>query len=149
MITHLFLDFDGVLTDNAVYVNEWGEESVRCSRSDGIGIEKVKSKGIVPVIVSSECNEVVSRRAQKLRIDCIHGVSDKVIAMKQFCDDLSKAAFIGNDVNDYDAMEAVSIPIAVADANPEVKKLAKYVTKARGGHGAVREACGWLMAKLL
>ena len=149
MITHLFLDFDGVLTDNAVYVNEWGEESVRCSRSDGIGIEKVKSKGIVPVIVSSECNEVVARRAQKLRIDCIHGVSDKVIAMKQFCDDLSKAAFIGNDVNDYDAMESVSIPIAVADANPEVKKLAKYVTKARGGHGAVREACGWLMAKLL
>lgn len=144
-ITHLFIDFDGVLTDNFVYINEKGEESVRCSRADGIGLDKIKTKGVEVIIVSTEVNPVVSKRAYKLGVKCEQGVDNKLAAIRQYCDDLSKAAFIGNDVNDYIAMENVGFPIAVADARHEIKEISVYTTKARGGHGAVREACGWLM----
>lgn len=164
MITHLFLDFDGVLTDNFVYVNTQGEEMVRCSRSDGIGIQKLKDKGVTVCIFSTETNEVVSKRAEKLNIHCISGIIDKLDLLSDSADfrsnsfnnfevvmntilDLSKVAFMGNDINDLEAMEAVGIPICPADARPEIRQIAKYITKARGGNGAVREACGWLMAK--
>ena len=149
-LTHLFLDFDGVLTDNFVYVNEKGEEMVRCSRSDGIGIQKLKDKGITVCIMSTETNPVVCKRAEKLNVHCLQGVSDKLQALKEMdAVDLSKTAFMGNDLNDLEAMQAVGIPIAPADARPEIRDIAKYVTKARGGNGAVREACGWLIAKYL
>lgn len=147
MITHLFIDFDGVLTDNFVYVDSDGKETVRCSRSDGMGIEKIKEAGVQVLILSSEMNEVVSKRADKLELPCARGLGDKEIAMKSICRDLSKAAFIGNDLNDLEAMEACGIAIAVADARKEIRDIADYVTKARGGCGAVREACGWLMTR--
>ena len=150
MITHLFLDFDGVLTDNFVYVNSNGEEMVRCSRADGIGLEKLKAKGVRVIIVSSEYNPVVSARAKKLDIDCAQAVANKLSVIKNtFNADLSKCAFMGNDLNDLEAMQAVGIPIATADARPEIREIAKYITKARGGNGAVREACGWLISKYL
>jgi len=154
MITYLFIDFDGVLTDNFVYVNSQGEEMVRCSRSDGIGIQKLKDKGITVCILSTETNPVVRKRAEKLNVYCLQGVSDKLKALKEMdCEpwavDLSKTAFMGNDLNDLEAMQAVGISIAPADARPEIREIAKYVTKARGGSGAVREACGWLIAKYL
>ena len=162
-LTHLFLDFDGVLTDNFVYVNEKGEEMVRCSRSDGIGIQKLKDKGITVCIMSTETNPVVCKRAEKLNVHCLQGISDKLQALKEMdavelsktafmgrdAVDLSKTAFMGNDLNDLKAMQAVGIPIAPADARPEIRDIAKYVTKARGGNGAVREACGWVIAKYL
>lgn len=148
MITHLFLDFDGVLTDNFVYVNSHGEEMVRCSRADGIGIQKLKDKGVTVCIVSTETNDVVSKRAEKLNIHCFHGVTDKLQELKNMnAIDLSKVAFMGNDINDLEAMQAVGVPICPADARPEIRAIAKYITKTRGGNGAVREACGWLMAK--
>ena|SRR3990167_1787786 len=149
MITHLFLDFDGVLTDNFVYVNSHGEEMVRCSRADGIGIQKIRDKGISVFIISTETNPVVLQRAEKLGLGryCFNGISDKLDFLKRF--DLSKSAFMGNDLNDYEAMKAVEVPIATADARLEIRNIAKYITKARGGNGAVREACGWLITKYL
>lgn len=149
MITHLFIDFDGVLTDNFVYVSDDNREMVRCSRSDGIGIAKIMAKGIEVVIISSEPNPVVQMRSEKLNVTGVcYGVEDKVQAMKGWCSDLSKAAFIGNDLNDYNAMSEVGFPIAVADARPELKEMAIYTTKLPGGYGAVREACGWLLIKM-
>lgn len=149
MITHFFIDFDGVMTDNNVYVMEDGSEMVKCSRADGIGLQKLIEKGVIPIIISTEKNDVVWMRAKKLGIGCMYGVPDKVKAMLEFCDDLSKAAFLGNDVNDFDAMQAVGYPMAVLDANVEIKRIAKKVIEKRGGQGAVREACGWIMTKLL
>ena len=147
VITHLFIDFDGVLTDNYVYIDDFGKEMVRCNKMDSIGIDKIQAAGVKVAIISTEAGATVTKRAKKLGIDCANGVKDKVASMRIYCADLSNTAFIGNDVNDYEAMEAVGYAIAVADARKEIRDIANYVTKARGGNGAVREACGWLMTR--
>ncbi|MCG8429563.1 MAG: 3-deoxy-D-manno-octulosonate 8-phosphate phosphatase, partial [Candidatus Omnitrophica bacterium] len=74
MITHLFLDFDGVLTDNNVYTSYTGEEFVRCSKYDSMGINLIKELGVNPVIVSSDISFVVAQRASKMDIDCFYGI---------------------------------------------------------------------------
>ena len=138
-------DFDGVFTDNSVYVFEDGSEAVRCSRSDGIGLRKLDRLGVETIIISTEVNRVVAERAEKLKIRCVHGVEDKRAKLQSIADehgfDLVDVAFVGNDVNDLGCLEVVGLPIAVQDAYPEVLRLAKYTTKTLGGYGAVREVC--------
>jgi YrbI family 3-deoxy-D-manno-octulosonate 8-phosphate phosphatase len=138
-------DFDGVFTDNSVYVFEDGSEAVRCSRSDGIGLRKLDRLGVETIIISTEENPVVARRAEKLKIRCIHGVGDKRAVLQTIADehgfDLSEIAFVGNDINDLGALTAVGLPIAVQDSYPEVIQVAKYTTNTLGGYGAVREIC--------
>lgn len=138
-------DFDGVFTDNTVIVSEDGKESVRCWRGDGIGLRKLDRLGIASIIISTEKNDVVALRSRKLKIRCIHGCDDKLSALKDVAEELavtlSQIAFMGNDVNDRTCLEAVGLPIVVADAHPDVLSLAGYVTGAQGGYGAVREVC--------
>ena len=138
-------DFDGVFTDNAVYVFEDGREAVRCSRSDGLGLRRLEAVGVVPVIISTEANPVVTRRSKKLRIRCIQGVDDKVAAFAEILDEhgvgFDDAAFVGNDINDIECMQRVALPISVGDAYPELDRIARYRTRRRGGEGAVREVC--------
>lgn len=139
-------DFDGVMTDDRVLVDETGKESVYVSRADGQGINILRSVGIELVIISTEINEVVKKRADKLKVKCIHGVNDKAECMKRYCLEnsipLSNVAYIGNDVNDYDAMLLAGIKIVPQDAYEEVKSIADYVTKAKGGYGVIREIAG-------
>jgi len=141
----LILDFDGVLTDNFVYVNQEGIESVKCNRSDGIGISRLKNLGIKVVIISTEKNKIVSVRADKLKVDVIQGVNDKKIEVEKISHvlniKLSEIAFLGNDINDIPAFEIVGFPIAVADCYLEVEPYVNYKTKSKGGEGAVREIC--------
>lgn len=138
-------DFDGVFTDDAVYVDQNGKETVRCLRKDGMGISLLRDAGIEAVIISTEENPVVSARAKKLKIRCIQGVRDKAVELNRIAVDkgipLSHVAFVGNDVNDRGCLEVVGLPIIVRDAHPDVLALAKYRTKAKGGQGAVREVC--------
>lgn len=142
-------DFDGVFTDNAVYVFQDGTEAVRCSRADGIGLRVLERAGILPVILSTETNPVVSVRAQKLRVRCVQGCENKLQSLRELLDELNltlaQTAFVGNDVNDLECMQHVALPIAVADAHPDVLPCAKYVTRTRGGYGAVREVCDLLV----
>ena len=138
-------DFDGVFTDNMVYVFEDGREAVRCFRSDGIGLQKLKKLGIETVIISTEANPVVSARARKLKIRCIQDCQDKRVALEDIAHDqgigLGQVAFVGNDVNDLPCLECVALPIVVQDAHQDVVSTARYQTKNPGGHGAVREVC--------
>ena len=138
-------DFDGVFTDNAVYISEKGIESVRCSRSDGLGIERIKNKGVKVVVISTETNPVVSVRVKKLKIECYQGVIDKREAIISICKNLevplNKTMFVGNDINDIPAFEVVGLPVCVADSFTEVFQYAKFKTLKCGGHGAVREIC--------
>jgi 3-deoxy-D-manno-octulosonate 8-phosphate phosphatase (KDO 8-P phosphatase) len=138
-------DFDGVFTNNMVYVFEDGREAVRCFRSDGIGLHKLKKLGIETVIISTEANPVVSARAHKLKIRCIQDCQDKRAALEDIAHDqgigLGEVAFVGNDVNDLPCLECVALPIVVQDAHPDVVSAARYQTKNPGGHGAVREVC--------
>lgn len=141
----LVLDFDGVFTDNAVYVSQEGIESVRCWRSDGLGLSRLRSKGVHLQIISTELNPVVTVRAQKLKIPCKQGVDDKAAAIMEICRelhvDLAYTMFVGNDINDIPAFKSVGFPVAVADAYPETDQHVLFKTDKPGGHGAVREIC--------
>ncbi len=138
-------DFDGVFTDNAVYVTEDGREAVRCVRSDGIGLRKLDRLGIQYVIISTEANPVVTARSRKLKIRCIQNCEDKRATLDELLAemnlDLDQVAFVGNDVNDEPCLSCVGLPIIVRDAHPDVTRFAKYVTNTPGGYGAVREVC--------
>ena len=138
-------DFDGVFTDNMVYVFENGSEAVRCTRSDGIGLTKLRQAGIETVIISTESNPVVSARARKLKIRCFQNCDDKRKALDNLIQEmgitLEEVAFVGNDINDRPCLTIVGLPIVVQDAHPDVIPLAAYRTRNRGGHGAVREVC--------
>lgn len=138
-------DFDGVFTDNTVYVMSDGGELSRCWRSDGIGLSRLQSIGVFALIISTEVNPVVSARARKLGIPCKQGIEDKGLAIRESCRELgvdpTHAMFVGNDINDIPAFKAVGIPVAVRDAYPEVLAHVVYQTIKPGGRGAVREIC--------
>jgi 3-deoxy-D-manno-octulosonate 8-phosphate phosphatase (KDO 8-P phosphatase) len=138
-------DFDGVFTDNTVYVTQDGVESVRCWRSDGLGLSRLRRVGVQAFIISTEANPVVSARAQKLNIACKQGVEDKAAAVLATCSELhippEQTIFLGNDINDIPAFKSVGLPVAVADAYPEIYPYVLYRTQKRGGMGAVREIC--------
>ena len=138
-------DFDGVFTDNAVYVAQDGTEAVRCWRGDGIGLKKLERAGIETVIISTETNPVVSARSRKLGIRCVQGCGDKRAALDAIVQEmglsLDQVAFVGNDVNDLPCLTCVGLPIVVHDAHPDVLPHSSYQTRLAGGYGAVREIC--------
>jgi len=138
-------DFDGVFTDNMVYIFQDGAEAVRCSRADGIGLRKLEHAGIQAIIISTETNPIVSARSRKLNIRCVQGCDDKRAALESIAQELAlslaQVAFVGNDINDLACLTCVGLPIVVQDAHPDVLPYARYRTKARGGEGAVREVC--------
>ena len=144
-VRFIVFDFDGVFTDNHVYVAQDGTEMVRCWRGDGLGLKAVAKLGIKLAVISTEVNPVVSARTRKLALECIQGCNDKLAAL----DELglrhgvarSQTAFVGNDINDRACLEAVRLPIVVQDAHEDVIPLARYRTTAPGGRGAVREVC--------
>jgi len=139
----LVYDFDGVMTDNTAIVDQFGNESVRVNRSDGLAISEIRKKGIKQVIISTEHNPVVQMRAKKLQIPCINAVDDKRTVLENYLVehkiDSERVVFIGNDINDLEAMKLVGMPIAPVDAHDSVKQIAKVVTKAKGGSGVIRE----------
>jgi len=141
----LVLDFDGVFTDNRVYVDQDGREMVSCWRSDGVGLSRIKEIGVKTIVISSEVNPVVRKRCTKLGIDCITGCKDKLSALKKvICEQgLSPRdiCFVGNDLPDLGCLKYVGHPVAVKDSAEEVLKVAKYTTQREGGSGAVREVC--------
>jgi YrbI family 3-deoxy-D-manno-octulosonate 8-phosphate phosphatase len=138
-------DFDGVFTDNRVWVNEQGDESLAFSRSDGLGLRRLDEVGVHYLIVSTEPNPIVGARAVKLNADCVQGVDDKLAVVFERTELLGVAledtAYVGNDVNDVDCLRAVGLPVVPADAWPEVRGHARWVLSRSGGAGCVREFC--------
>jgi 3-deoxy-D-manno-octulosonate 8-phosphate phosphatase (KDO 8-P phosphatase) len=138
-------DFDGVFTDNRVWVNERGEETVAFSRSDGLGLRRLDDVGVQYLIVSMERSPIVGARAEKLRVDCVQGVEDKLPVVRDRAAaagvSLDETAYVGNDINDLECLRAVGLPVVPADAWPEVTPLAKWVLSRSGGAGCVREFC--------
>jgi len=145
-------DFDGVFTDNAVYVFQDGSEAVRCCRGDGLGLERLRALGIEVAIISTETNPVVSARARKLGVPCVQGCKDKRAALEDMAREkgisLAEVAFVGNDINDLSCLTAVGLPVIVQDAHPDVIPYGRYRTTSPGGRGAVRELCD-LFARVL
>jgi YrbI family 3-deoxy-D-manno-octulosonate 8-phosphate phosphatase len=149
----LVLDFDGVMTDDRVLVDQHGIESVCCHRGDGMGLARLRDAGVPVVVLSTETNPVVGARCEKLRIDVMQSCDDKLRQLRQLAGArgvaASRIAFVGNDVNDLPGLRWVGVPIAVADAAPDVRAACRYVTRRPGGHGAVREVAEWILAARL
>ncbi len=141
----IFFDFDGIFTDNSVYVDQNGIESVRCSRSDGLGLKKLDEIGIKYAVISTEINPVVTTRCQKLKIPCHQGIENKEIFLEKLKSEYellnTQIAYMGNDINDIGCLSMVGFPITVIDSHPDVLNLGTYITQNSGGNGAVREVC--------
>ena len=139
-------DFDGVMTDNRVLIDETGRESVYVSRADGQAVHILRSMNINVAIISTEKNEIVKKRAEKMGIESIDGVLDKAECLKRYCEErnilLQSVAYIGNDVNDLEAMKLAGIKIVPSDAYEDVKKIADYIAETKGGYGVLREIAG-------
>ncbi len=146
----IVFDFDGVMTDNTVYVFDDGREAVRCSRADGLGCDILRAAGAKMMIMSTETNVVVARRAEKLKLDVAHGVGNKgdclseILARERI--DEARVIYVGNDLNDLPAMQLVGWPMAPNDAHPRILAQARHVIQRPGGAGVIRDLADLLMA---
>ncbi|MBT7706844.1 HAD hydrolase family protein [archaeon] len=131
------------MTNNKVYLSQNGNETVQVNRADGLGVSEIKILGIEQIIISTETNPVVTTRANKLGINCLQGVENKKEALKIYCKkndlDLKNVAYVGNDINDKEAMEIVGHSFCPGDAHNSIKELSNHTLKVKGGEGVVRE----------
>jgi N-acylneuraminate cytidylyltransferase len=136
-------DFDGVLTNNLVYVNQEGIESVACSRADGLAFDVLRELVKPTYILSTEKNQIVTTRANKLKIPALQGINNKVEALKEIADkegfNLKNILYVGNDLNDYQVMKLCGFSVCPADSHPKIKEIASIVLKTNGGNGIARE----------
>ena len=144
-------DFDGVMTDNRAVVYSTGDEGVLIDRSDGYGIRRLREEtDLALLVLSTEENQVVRRRCDKLRIACISGVAEKMPVLARWLEDRDidpkDCVYVGNDLNDMSCMTFVGYSVASSNAVPEIKTVADLVLRNGGGHGAVRELVDLLFA---
>lgn len=152
-IEAVVFDFDGVMTDNSVYVSEDGKESVLCDRSDGWGIARLHDAGIRMAVMSTEENPVVRARCEKLKLECFHRLGEsKIGRFTQWCSenalDIKNTIYVGNDVNDAECLLAAGTGIVPCDAHKSALQIADLVLSEKGGRGAVRELCDMILEKL-
>lgn len=144
-IQMLVMDFDGVITDNRVWTDQDGRESVASNRSDSYGLMLLRNAGVQTYVISKEVNPVVAARCQKLKVPFLQGIEDKATALQTVLSqkgiDPANTIFLGNDVNDLPCLPHVGWFVAVADSHPDVLRAADFVLTQAGGRGAVRELC--------
>lgn len=145
-------DFDGVFTDNKVYVAADGTELVRCDRGDGLGMDLLRAAQAIGMlqadvfVVSKERNPVTEARARKLRLACHAGCDDKLDFVVRRLRDTRPSdphrfgglVYLGNDVNDLPVILRAGFSVAPADAHERVRRAASVVLPQAGGNGFVR-----------
>jgi len=141
----LVLDVDGVLTAGSIIYTDSGEESKMFDVKDGLGIRAASEAGLQIALMTGRVSQVVQRRARDLHVHhTIQRVGDKAAALQTLADEsglsLPSIAFMGDDLNDRDAMRLAGVSIAPADAVPDILAIADLVTDAPGGRGAARQA---------
>lgn len=146
----LICDVDGVLSDGLVYMGNNGEELKTFHTRDGHGVKSLMSAGVEIAIITGRQSQIVEDRMKGLGISLIYqGQSDKIQAYQDICSKLNiepqHTAYIGDDLIDWPVMEKVALRVCVADGHPLLVKKANYVTKIKGGYGAVREVCDLIL----
>lgn len=141
----IVFDVDGVLTDGTLIYDNTGNELKRFNIKDGFGIRAARLSGIQVGVLTARSSEVVTRRVKELKIDhYFHGCKNKAEGIEAICERarvlLANTAYMGDDILDLPALKKVGYPLAVADAAIEVLEAAKFVSEAKGGQGAAREA---------
>jgi 3-deoxy-D-manno-octulosonate 8-phosphate phosphatase (KDO 8-P phosphatase) len=146
----LALDVDGVLTDGRIHYTSAGEEMKSFSILDGLGIKLLRQSGVRVAVITARRSPMVERRVAELGIDhCMQGREDKLAALEELLREqamgLAEAAYMGDDLPDLRAIRAAGLGMTVANACREVAQAARWQSQARGGEGAVREACEMLL----
>jgi len=141
-------DFDGIFTDNKVWIDQDGKESVRCDRGDGLAFDLLRqfvqenNWNLTYFILSREKNPVVYARASKLQIPCVQKSINKAEYLRIYLAEKNKNAegliYVGNDLNDLSAMRLAGFSIAPSDAHPIIVQQASLVLDRKGGEGFVR-----------
>ncbi|MCX5849200.1 MAG: HAD-IIIA family hydrolase [Deltaproteobacteria bacterium] len=146
----LILDVDGVMTDGKIIMDDEGREIKNFNVRDGHGIKVLQRYGIKVALLTGRQSKVVEHRAKDLEIDDVYqkvfnkkDVYEKILKKHKL--KITEAAFLGDDIIDIPVLKSVGFSAAVADAVNVVKKSVDYVTKNRGGHGAVREICEMIL----
>ena len=147
-------DNDGVFTDNGVYYSERGEEMKRYSIRDGMGVERLRNRGIETSIMTGEVSPSLKKRAEKLGMKRLYlGVKDKLSMLETVLAETGlhrfELAYIGDDVNDVEIMEEIAregLTASPRDATVFVEPYCHYRAQADGGYGAFRDFAEWLLA---
>jgi len=144
-------DIDGVLTDAGMYYGESGEELKKFNTRDGMGIKLLQVEGVITAFITMENTKIVERRGEKLGIpEIFQGATDKVAVLinlsEKYGISYKQMAYMGDDVNDAEALKMVGYAAAPADCVEQVRKIVHYVCKKKGGEGAVREVIDGILA---
>ncbi|HET7833544.1 MAG TPA: HAD hydrolase family protein [Gallionella sp.] len=151
LIRLMAFDVDGVMTDGGLYLSDSGQEFKRFNTLDGQGMKMLRASGVELAIITSRTSHCVAKRAQELGIEHLYqGSENKLETMLGLLNKLKlsrdAAAYMGDDVGDLTVMRHVGLAISVPDAPLVVRENCDYVTQRDGGHGAVREACEFIMS---
>jgi YrbI family 3-deoxy-D-manno-octulosonate 8-phosphate phosphatase len=142
-IDALVFDFDGVMTNNLVHLDQNGKEWVSCNRADGLAFDVLRKLKKPAYLLSTEQNPVVTARANKLKIPVIQGIDNKVKGIIELADregfDLQNILYVGNDLNDYRVMQLCGYSACPEDSHQMIKSISTIVLKTKGGNGVVRE----------
>ena len=142
-IDAFIFDFDGVLTNNLVHIDQQGHEWVSCNRADGLAFDALRKLNKPAYILSSETNPVVTARGNKLKIPVLQGLDSKSNSVKELADregfELQKIIYVGNDLNDYKVMQLCGYCACPIDSHKRIKSIAQIVLNTKGGNGVVRE----------
>lgn len=150
-VKYLIMDVDGTLTDGKIYMSGHGEAYKAFNIKDGYGIHDIAiPAGIIPVIITGRSSDIVLQRGSELGIkDIYQGVIDKIEKMQSVAPDLSKVAYIGDDINDLSCMllikEAGGLVGCPKNAARQVIEVSDYIADHNGGEGAVRDFIEWLL----
>jgi len=144
LIDLILLDVDGVMTDGGIWFVDADREGKRYDAKDGVGLWLAHRTGLHTGVISGRSGAAIMRRARELRMDEIHlNVEDKlatyvrILRRRRLRDD--QVCYVGDDIVDLPILERAGMPVAVADAHAEVVRRARFVTRAPGGRGAIRE----------
>ena len=140
----LLVDCDGVLTDGRLWLTEDGDEQKSFNAHDGLGLSLLHRAGLKSGIITGRSSKAVARRAAELGVEFVRqGERNKIAAFEQVLQQAgvteSEVAYVGDDLPDIPIMKRAELAVAVADAVEETRSVAHYITRARGGRGAVRE----------
>lgn len=140
------MDVDGVLTDGGMYYGEQGEVLKKFNTRDGQGVALLHEAGLETAILTRERSEIAAQRGAKLRVGEVRiGVLDKLAALREMLAARGlgpeQVAYIGDDLHDVGVLREVGLAVVVQDATRRPREVAHFITRARGGEGAVRELC--------
>ena len=143
IIELMVFDFDGVLTNNLVHLDQNGTELVSCSKSDGLAFDALRKLKKPVHIISTEKNPIVGARAKKLKVPVLQGIQDKQLALVKLAEmkkyKLENILYVGNDLNDFKVMQICGYTACPNDSHLKIKEISSFVLKSNGGEGIVRE----------